>query len=209
MNNNLFADRLHRALIDNSLMLPKSVEQQLIDFLLLLWQWNTVYNLTAIRDEKAAVYLHIIDSLLVSPYVTGQHCLDVGTGAGLPGLPLAILHPEQQWTLLDKVSKKTRFLIQVVAQLGLKNVTVVQANAGSFQFKTGFDSILSRAFGTLEKLIDETAHLLQPQGQWIAMKGQYPAYELQTLPSSISYEVHPLTMVGMEVERHVICYKKI
>ena len=196
---------LKQALIQNGLNLEPEKINQLSEFLELLMQWNRVFNLTAIDDIDKAIYLHIIDSLLIAPYLHGHHCLDVGSGAGLPGIPLAILFPEKHWVLLDKNNKKTRFLTQVVAQLSLKNVEIVHLRCEDFQFPMGFDSILFRAFGTLDKLVTVTSHLLHPRGKWIAMKGQYPVAELETLPSTWLYEVYPIKIAGLNVERHVVC----
>jgi 16S rRNA (guanine527-N7)-methyltransferase len=196
---------LNKALIQNNFDLKENSINQLAEFLTLLMQWNKVFNLTAIDEMDKVIYLHIIDSLLIASYIKGNDCLDIGSGGGLPGIPLAILFPEKQWTLLDKNNKKTRFLTQVIAQLSLTNVNIAHARCEDFQFKTGFDSILSRAFGTLDKLIEVTAHLLRQDGRWIAMKGQYPHAELQDLPANIVYEVHPINMTGMSVDRHVVC----
>lgn len=196
---------LNKALIQNNFILNEYSIKQLTEFLNILMQWNKIFNLTAIDEIDKAVYLHLIDSLLIAPYIQGHHCLDIGSGGGLPGIPLAILFPEKQWTLLDKNNKKTRFLTQVVAQLSLTNVNIVHARGEDFQFPTGFDSILSRAFGTLESLITVTAHLLHQEGRWIAMKGHYPHAELQNLPANIVYEVHPINIIGMKVDRHVVC----
>jgi 16S rRNA (guanine527-N7)-methyltransferase len=199
---------LTSALEKQGLNVGHDMVQQWVSFLELLMRWNRVFNLTSIDQPKECVYLHIIDSLLAAPYLYGNRMLDMGSGAGLPGIPLAILFPNQQWTLLDKNSKKARFLTQVAAQLSLTNVTVVHDHCEYFQPEVGFDSILSRAFGTLHKMINGTQHLLCQQGSWIALKGHYPTAELQELPDDVIWQVNQLSMKGMDVQRHVVCMSR-
>jgi 16S rRNA (guanine527-N7)-methyltransferase len=152
------------------------------------------------------VYLHLIDSLMVQPFLQGNRLLDVGTGAGLPGVPLAIVNPEKNWVLLDKNNKKTRFLTQLIAELDLKNVQVVHARCEDFKTKDCFDSILSRALGSLQWFHDVTKHLICPNGKWIAMKGKYPQDELAYLPYVT--EVSRLTIKGMDIKRHIVTFKE-
>lgn len=200
-----FGAILNRALSDNQLSLTEETKQKLVQYLELMLTWNRVFNLTAITDPKEMVYLHLIDSLLVAPYLHGTQLLDIGTGAGLPGIPLAILHPEHHWTLLDKNNKKTRFLTQTVATLGLKNVTVAHTRGEDFQPPHRFDSILSRAFGTLRLFVETTAHSLADEGMLIAMKGKYPQDELNEVPDTFKViDIIPVTMQGMAIERHII-----
>ncbi len=200
-----FATLLRDAAKQNHLILSPHIEKKLICYLELLQTWNRVFNLTTITDTREMVYLHLIDSLIISPYLHGKDMLDVGTGAGLPGIPLAILHPETHWTLLDKNSKKTRFLVQTIAELGLKNISVIHSRTEDFHPSINFDTILSRALGTIRMFVETTAHLLQPDGIFLAMKGKYPHDELADLPSEfIVQAVIPLQIKGMNVERHVI-----
>jgi 16S rRNA (guanine527-N7)-methyltransferase len=200
------ATLLSTALHENHHVLPARAQQQLVDYLNQLQVWNRVFNLTRITAPREMVYLHIMDSLAMQPFLQGTHLLDVGSGAGLPGIPLAITHPHQHWTLLDKNSKKTRFLTQIVADLGLKNVTVIHSHSNHFHPAQGFDSILSRAFGKITMFIETTRHLLRPRGCWIAMKGKYPQEELSALPAYfIVHRITPLSISGMPMERHVVC----
>jgi 16S rRNA (guanine527-N7)-methyltransferase len=200
-----FSPLLKQALHENQLTLPDNVQQQLIQFTQLMQTWNRVFNLTNITEPRGMVYLHLIDSLVIAPFLKGTHFLDVGTGAGLPGLPLAIAHPQQQWTLLDKNSKKTRFLTQVVAELGLKNVQVIHSRIEDFHPAQCFDSILSRAFSSIQTFAENTGHLLCQNGLLIAMKGKYPSEELQELPAHVHvHDVSSLAIQGIEVERHVV-----
>lgn len=196
---------LKQALIANHHSLSHEMQQQLVQYLELMLHWNKVINLTSITEPREMVYLHIIDSLSVIPYLHGKNMLDVGTGAGLPGLPLAITEPDQQWVLLDKNSKKTRFLTQVIAELKLTNVKAVHARSEDFKSQHCFDSILSRAFGTLRLFGDTTEHMLCPNGKLIAMKGKYPTEEINDIPNAFTIQdVNPLTLNGMDVERHIV-----
>lgn len=198
---------LAKALRDNHITLDEPAQDALLTYLALMKRWNKVYNLTSICAVEEQIYLHLIDSLLVSPFLSGEHILDIGTGAGLPGMPLAIMHPEKSFTLLDKNAKKTRFLTQVVAELGLKNVTIANVELSTFQPDQYFDSILSRAFGTIKLFLTLATPFLSETGQLLAMKGRYPQEELAELDNIVM--VHPLVMRGMAVERHLVALKKI
>lgn len=197
---------LAKALRDNEISLNKRAQVSLLTYLALMNRWNKVYNLTSIYDVEEQIYLHLIDSLLVSPFLFGNPILDIGTGAGLPGIPLAIMHPEKSFTLLDKNAKKTRFLTQVVAELGLKNVVIINETLTKFKPDQYFDSIVSRAFGTIKLFLTLATPFLTEKGQLLAMKGRYPQEELTEL-SAVAV-THPLIMQGMAVTRHVVVLKK-
>lgn len=202
--------RLEQALAENNLSLNERAKQQLIQYLELMLTWNQVFNLTSITTPKEMVYLHIIDSLSVMPYLHGNQLLDVGTGAGLPGIPLAIANPDQHWVLVDKNSKKTRFLTQAIAELGLTHVSAIHSRSENFHPDQCFDSILSRAFGSLRLFAETTGHLLCPGGKLIAMKGKYPEEEINDLPPQFLVEdVSKLGIKGMDIERHIIRLNKI
>lgn len=187
------------------LELAESAREQLIDYVLLLNKWNRTYNLTAVRDPQEMVERHLLDSLALLPYVAGQRLLDVGTGGGLPGIPLAITDPAREVVLLDSNSKKTRFLIQAKGALGLERVSVVHSRLEQYQPPFLFERIVARAFTSLADLVEMTRHLLTPQGEILAMKGLYPEEELQALPEGIEViEVVPLTVPGTEAERHLV-----
>lgn len=203
-----FSDLLSKALSDNGIKLSSSQVQQLDSYLELLSKWNRAYNLTAITNPREMVYLHIIDSLLIEPHIVGTACLDVGTGGGLPGIPLAIARPDLSWVLLDKNSKKTRFLTQAIADLGLKQAIATHSRIEDLPLQQGFDTITSRAFASLRLFAETTLPVLKSEGRLLAMKGKYPADELAELPSSVSVEsVMPLTMKGMDIERHIVQLK--
>jgi len=204
-----FLELLKKGFADNHLAASDKHLQQLQAYLELMLVWNRAFNLTAITEPKDMVYLHILDSLAIAPFLRGTRLLDVGSGAGLPGIPLAILYPEQHWVLLDKNSKKTRFLTQVISELGLDNIEVVHSRSEDFQPSKCFDSIVARALSTLESFINTTQHLICPQGVFIAMKGKYPEMELNAMPRH--YKVLNATRLevnGLTAERHVIVIGK-
>ncbi len=164
------------------LALPDGAEARLLAYLALLDKWNRVYNLTAVRDAERMVSHHLLDSLAAVPYFKGEAVLDVGSGGGLPGIPLAIARPELQVTLIDSIAKKTAFLLQAKAELGLGNVSVVTSRVEDFRPEAQFDVITSRAFSDLKEFVTLTRHLLKPGGRWLAMKGLMPHEEIATLP---------------------------
>lgn len=200
---------LPAALIDNGYSFSSTTQQQLIQYLHLLTRWNQVFNLTAIHEASDMVYLHILDSLSISPYLQGNFSIDIGTGAGLPGIPLALAHPDKRFVLLDSNSKKTRFLIQVIHELGIKNAEVVHARCEDFHHEARFDNIISRAFSSIAVMLANTQHLLSRDGQFLAMKGVYPAQEIEEMPTGFVLQgVHQLVIRGLAVERHVVCIRR-
>ena len=174
-------------------------------YLQLLQRWNKVFNLTAVRDPAEMQLLHIADSISVAPFLRGKSCLDVGSGAGLPGIPLAILQPDRQFTLLDTNGKKTRFIQQAVLELGLPNVKVVQTRVESWQPAAPFEAIISRAFASLHDFVTFTGKHVAENGILYAMKGRYPASELAELPAGWCVTAqHPLHVPGLDAERHLL-----
>jgi 16S rRNA (guanine527-N7)-methyltransferase len=193
-------------LADLGLNVPDSAQQQLLAFRDLLLKWNKTYNLTALRDPAQAISHHLLDSLAILPQLDGGNLLDVGSGGGLPGIPLAIALPELQVCMVDTVQKKTTFLQQAVIELGLKNVTVNHARVEEMQGQ--YAQITSRAFAELGLFVSLTRHLLAPNGRWLAMKGIRPDDELKGLPADIVVEaIIPLTVPGLGAERHLIILK--
>jgi len=193
-----------------SLGLDLSVETQkkLLEYLKLLQKWNKVYNLTAIRDAEQMVSHHLLDSLAVLPHLWPGNWLDVGCGAGLPGVVLAIARPDWQFTLLDSNSKKTSFVQQVTIEIGLQNVKVLCARVEDLHASEKFDGIISRAFAETEDFVKLTRHLLAAKGRWAAMKGA-PEQELQRLSDDIVVERNiPLKVTGVDAARCLVILKE-
>ena len=175
----------------------------LLDFLVLMNKWNKAYNLTAIRDVEQMATLHILDSLAVLPYVSGPRVADIGTGAGLPGIPLAVLSADTEFVLVDSNSKKTRFVQQAVLELKLDNVRVVHSRVEDFQPEQLFSTVMMRAFADMKTIMRLTRHLLAENGRLLAMKGVSPVQELQEIEEN--GQVIPLSVPGIEAERCLIC----
>mgnify|MGYP001765162665 FL=1 len=195
--------RLDEGLEAMGLDLPEEQRQRLIGFLTLLLRWNRTYNLTAVRDPEAAVTRHLLDSLAVLPYLTGSPVLDLGTGAGLPGIPLAIAVPSHRFVLLDGNGKKIRFVRQAALELGLSGVEAVQARMESYRPQQKFATIISRAVAELETLWRAAVPLLATPGRVLLMKGRRPEAELAAL-SAPNPQCHRLSVPGLEAERHLI-----
>ncbi|TXS93741.1 16S rRNA (guanine(527)-N(7))-methyltransferase RsmG [Parahaliea maris] len=177
----------------------------LCEYLALLAKWNRAYNLTAVRDPAEMVRKHLLDSLAIAPLVLGQRLIDVGTGGGLPGVPLSILYPQREFHLLDSNSKKTRFLFQVKTALGLDNMTVHHARVESFQPEALFDTVLSRAFASLQDMVSGCRHLLADGGHFQAMKGIFPETEIADLAGVCEIlAVTPLEVPGLAEQRHLV-----
>ena len=176
-----------------------------LDYLELLQRWNRISNLTAIRAPADMVVRHLLDSLAVHPYVRGGRLLDVGSGAGLPGIPLALADPARTVVLVDSNGKKARFLRQAVLELALANVAVVHARAEEFRPSAPFDTVIARAFADLPALVRIARPLLAPAGRVLAMKGREPTAELQRLAAEgVAWRCHRLDVPGLAAERHVI-----
>jgi len=197
--------QLKQALNRNNIALDAVSCEKLVHYLNAMLKWNKVFNLTSITHRDDMIYLHFIDSLLIAPYIHGKTCLDVGTGAGLPGIPLAIMLPETKWVLLDKAGKKARFLLQMQVELGLNNISIAESRVEQFHPDIRFDSIVSRAFGSLRLLTESTHHLLANEGRWLLMKGKYPEDELNDVPSFVKVDqVIAIHMQGRTIERHLV-----
>ena len=177
----------------------------LLDYLALLARWNRAYNLTAVREPEQMVTRHLLDSLAVVKYLQGLRTIDVGSGAGLPGIPLAIALPGQEFHLLDSNGKKTRFLFQVKTALGLDNMAVHPVRVESFHPDKPFDAVLSRAFASLGDMATVCRHLLSSKGRFLAMKGAYPEAELAAVEAQCVVEgIYPLAVPGLREQRHLV-----
>ncbi|WP_428606540.1 16S rRNA (guanine(527)-N(7))-methyltransferase RsmG [Sedimenticola sp.] len=189
--------------------LSASQQQQLLDYLALLHKWNKAFNLTAIRDANVMVSRQLLDSLSILPFIKGPRILDVGTGPGLPGIPLAIALPDQQFVLIDSNGKKTRFVQQSLVTLGLGNVEVVRTRVEAYRSDAGFDTITSRAFAALPKMLELTRHLLDERGRLLAMKGTVPTEEIAELEADgYGVAVVPLQVPNSDGQRHALLVER-
>ena len=201
--------KLQSGLKEMGLDLSGEQQDKLLAYVEMLKKWNKTYNLTALRDESQIISHHLLDSLTLPPYLEGaQTMLDVGSGGGQPGIPAAVCRPDLQITLLDANTKKTSFLQQAAIELELKNVRVVSGRVEAVQGLQA-DVITSRAFAELADFVNWTAHLLQDGGCWAAMKGVYPAAEIDRLPDSVCVEhVDKIRVPQLNAERHMVILRK-
>jgi 16S rRNA (guanine527-N7)-methyltransferase len=192
--------------------MPPSPDQTitLLSFLSLLQKWNRAVNLTALKDPDDMVVRHILDSATARPFLHGDTVLDVGTGAGLPGVPLAVLDPHRRFTLLDASGKKIRFLRQVLMDLTLPNVRLVQARVDDYHPEAPFDTVICRAFGALVDLVHGAGRLVAPHGRIVALKGRRPAAELANLPEAWqATEVTRVQVPHLDAQRHVVVLRRV
>ena len=194
----------------DALALPRALAPRLLDYLALLARWNRAYNLTAVRDPRDMVARHLLDSLAMAPFLDDLAArdgslADLGTGAGLPGIPLAIAHPGLQVALVESNGKKARFLREAVRTLGLSNARVLESRAEAVDEPGGFDVVTARALDRLAGILAVGGHLLAPGGRVLAMKGLHPAEEIAELPPDWRVvAVHPLRVPGLPAERHLV-----
>jgi len=198
--------KLSQGLAELGIDLDAATQQKLLDYLALLEKWNKVHNLTAVRDPSDMVTLHLLDSLSVLPHIKSGRLLDVGSGAGLPGIPLSIVRPDLQVTVMDSSHKKASFMRQAKATLGIPNLEVVCGRVEEFHPEHKFNMVISRAFSDLAEFMRLTAHLCDEGGVWLAMKGVYPFDELAQIKGPTS-EVVPLRVPGLEAQRHLVSLK--
>lgn len=197
---------LEQGIQDAKLAISAETQHKLLGYLALMQKWNKVHNLTAVRDADEMVTLHLLDSLVVLPYAYAKNLLDVGSGAGLPGIPLALCLPDLQVTVIDSNSKKVSFMRQVKAELGITNLEVIGGRVEDIAPTRQFEIIISRAFSDLSLFISLTHHLLATDGKWLAMKGVYPEAELADLLAKtgvVASKVEVLNVPGLEAQRHL------
>lgn len=197
--------KLMQGCAECGLALDDRQQRTLLAYLNSLVKWNQAYNLTAIRDPDEMLVKHLLDSLGIHPFVTGARLLDVGTGPGLPGIPLSLCRPDSQWTLLDSNGKKTRFLLQMKQELSLDNVQVVKARLEELPATPPFDAITCRAFSSLPDFVGHGLRLLAPAGYLLAMKGQLPHDELAALDRDrLEISIEKIHVPFLDEERHLI-----
>ncbi|ASD99201.1 16S rRNA (guanine(527)-N(7))-methyltransferase RsmG [Salmonella enterica] len=201
-------NKLSRLLADAGISLTDHQKTLLVAYVDMLHKWNKAYNLTSVRDPNEMLVRHILDSIVVAPYLQGQRFIDVGTGPGLPGIPLAIVLPDAHFTLLDSLGKRVRFLRQVQHELKLENITPVQSRVEAYPSEPPFDGVISRAFASLNDMVSWCHHLPGEKGRFYALKGQLPGDEIASLPDDFSVEsVEKLHIPQLEGERHLVIIK--
>ncbi|EGR2423599.1 16S rRNA (guanine(527)-N(7))-methyltransferase RsmG [Vibrio cholerae] len=198
--------KLDALISKTSLTVTEQQREQLVGYVQLLDKWNKAYNLTSVRDPMEMLVKHILDSLVVSPHLVGERFIDVGTGPGLPGIPLAIMHPDKEFVLLDSLGKRIRFLKQVIHDLKINNVLPVQSRVEEFDSESGFDGVLSRAFASMTDMVNWCQHLPKPNGGvFLALKGVRPDDEITLLPEWCSVtDIKALQVPELEGERHLV-----
>lgn len=204
-----FRDDLERGLARLEVDTTARQVDALLSYLRLLQKWNAVYNLTAIRDPASWVTLHVLDSLAILPFVKGPRVIDVGTGAGLPGIPVAVVRPDLSVTLVDSNQKKSAFVAAVIGELGLGNACIERGRIESLSREAGFETVVSRAFADLADFIRLAGDLMVPGGQMLAMKGLYPDDEILKIPSGyVCRAVHALAVPELTAARHLVVLEK-
>lgn len=200
--------KLDRLLSQANISLTDQQKQQLVDFVKLLDKWNKAYNLTSVRNPDEMLVKHILDSLVVGEHLQGSNFIDVGTGPGLPGMPLAIAYPDKQFVLLDSLGKRITFIKNAVRELGLSNVTPVLSRVEEYQGQQ-FDGVLSRAFASLNDMVDWCYHLPNEKGHFYALKGIYQQNEVAEIRQPIELvDVIELSVPELVGERHLVVLKK-
>ncbi|EIL6628976.1 16S rRNA (guanine(527)-N(7))-methyltransferase RsmG [Salmonella enterica] len=201
-------NKLSRLLADAGISLTDHQKTLLVAYVDMLHKWNKAYNLTSVRDPNEMLVRHILDSIVVAPYLQGQRFIDVGTGPGLPGIPLAIVLPDAHFTLLDSLGKRVRFLRQVQHELKLENITPVQSRVEAYPSEPPFDGVISRAFASLNDMVSWCHYLPGEKGRFYALKGQLAGDEIASLPDDFSVEsVEKLRVPQLEGERHLVIIK--
>ncbi|WP_297902980.1 16S rRNA (guanine(527)-N(7))-methyltransferase RsmG [Metallibacterium sp.] len=200
----ILADGLH--MLGLGAAVPAATQQRLLEYLQLLDRWNQRYNLTAVRERAAMVTRHLLDSLVLLPHVRGTRLADLGSGAGLPGIPLALARPDLHVTLVDSNGKKARFLQAAVDTFAL-NAEVAHLRVEALNGT--FDTLTARAFASLPDMLRWGGHLLTPNATWLAQKGKYPADELAALPAGYAAETLPLSVPGLDAARHVVIIRRL
>jgi 16S rRNA (guanine527-N7)-methyltransferase len=199
--------QLERGIASLDVALPGGAVDRLLDYRELLERWNSAYNLTAVRNADEMVSRHLLDSLAILPYVHGRSLADLGTGPGLPGIPLAIAEPAREVLMVDSNGKKVRFLREAIRSLKLVNAKALQSRVEDVEGT--FECVTARAFASLADMLGWGGHLLAPGGVWLAMKGKHPAEELDGVPDGFQVEaIHALRVPGVDGERHLVVIRR-
>jgi 16S rRNA (guanine527-N7)-methyltransferase len=201
----VLSSQLDEYLAEINLSATPKQKEQLVDFVGMLSKWNKAYNLTSVRDPQLMLVRHIMDSLVITTHLQGQRFIDVGTGPGLPGIPLAIMAPDKEFVLLDSLGKRIRFQKQVAFELGITNISSVESRVEAYQPEQLFDGVLSRAFASIEDMLSWCHHLPTKKGLFYALKGQLSDDEMQRIPAEFSViEVIELHVPKLDEQRHLL-----
>jgi 16S rRNA (guanine527-N7)-methyltransferase len=199
------SDILAQGVIQLGLDVNQEQQVKLVDYVERIHKWNKAFNLTSVRDPEQMMVKHILDSLSVVPYLSGQNIIDVGTGPGLPGIPLSIVYPQKQFTLLDSLGKRVRFMKQCAFEMKLDNITPIQSRVEEHQPEQAYDIVLSRAFASLKDMLHWCGHLVDSEGKFLALKGQYPTDEIADIEQDYHVlSVQSLDIPGLVGERHLV-----
>ncbi len=201
----MLSAQLDEYLSEMNLSATAEQKKQLIGFVKMLDKWNKAYNLTSIRDPQQMLIRHIMDSLAVSEHLVGERFIDVGTGPGLPGIPLAIMNPDRSFVLLDSLGKRIRFQKQVQHELGIKNISSVESRVEAYQPEVKFDGVLSRAFASIEDMLHWCHHLPADNGCYYALKGQLAEDEMANMPEGFEVtDIFELKVPRLDEQRHLL-----
>ena len=206
----MLAAQLSDYLAEMDISATELQQKQLVGFVEMLNKWNKAYNLTSVRSPEQMLIRHVMDSLVVSPYLEGQRFIDVGTGPGLPGIPLAILNPDKEFVLLDSLGKRIRFQKQVQFELKINNFTSIESRVEAYQPEQKFDGVLSRAFASIADMLNWCHHLPKENGLFYALKGQLTAAELAAIPAEFTLvDTITLEVPKLEEQRHLLKLVKV
>lgn len=201
----MLSSKLSTYIAEMNLSVSEQQQKQLIGFVEMLNKWNKAYNLTAVRDPEQMLIRHVMDSLAVSPYLSGKRFIDVGTGPGLPGIPLAIINPDKEFVLLDSLGKRIRFQKQVQFELKINNISSIESRVEAYQPENKFDGVLSRAFASIEDMLTWCHHLPHENGVFYALKGQLNAEEMQAIPAGFKLlDTLVLKVPQLDEQRHLV-----
>ncbi|MFC3094172.1 16S rRNA (guanine(527)-N(7))-methyltransferase RsmG [Alteromonas sediminis] len=209
LNREVLESQLKQAASQFDFGISETQQAKLIDYVCMIHKWNKAYNLTSVREPEAMLTKHIVDSVAVMPYLQGSRFIDVGTGPGLPGIPLAIMMPHAQFTLLDSLGKRVRFMKQCAHEMKIENIFPIQSRVEDHCPEKVYDGVLSRAFASLKDMLHWCEHLVDSKGAFFALKGQLPSEELAQIPGHFTVETAETLLVpGLEGQRHLVVIKK-